>query len=445
MLSGLLLFFDIILLSFSIFLSTYFTSFSPVNIFSYYTGPTVFTIIFTLLSLYTFNLYESSRFKSTGEMILRVTTGIVFANLFLGFLFYVLGHWTFPKPIFFLETIFSILFLSLLRWSISTFLDIKPKQKVLIVGAGRAGRCIAEILKDQVVGFLDDDPEKFTGNNVRPFVTGPVARIFDVLKQTGVKKVILAITHDRTESLIKTLVDVRVRGYEIDEMISVYERETRKIPVHHIQDRWLLLEKGFDIYSKEMIKRLKRFFDVSFSAFILIVFSPLLLFISIMIKRDSPGPVIFKQKRVGLNGQEFVLYKFRTMYEDAEKHGAVWAQEDDPRVTNVGKWLRKTRLDELPQFWNVLKGDMSIVGPRPERREFVEKLERIIPYYYLRHTVKPGITGWAQINYPYGASVEDAVHKLEYDLYYIKNMSPLLDTQIFLKTIGVMFFGQGAR
>ena len=139
------------------------------------------------------------------------------------------------------------------------------------------------------------------------------------------------------------------------------------------------------------------------------------------------------------------MYKFRSMYQDAEKHGAVWAQEDDPRVTKVGKWLRKLRLDEIPQFWNVLKGDMSIIGPRPERREFVEKLEKIIPYYYLRHTVKPGITGWAQINYPYGATVEDAVQKLEYELYYIKNMSPLLDTKIFLRTIGVMLFGQGAR
>ena len=172
----------------------------------------------------------------------------------------------------------------------------------------------------------------------------------------------------------------------------------------------------------------------------------LFFIIALSIKMTSKGSIFYKQKRMMTKEKEFYIYKFRTMIMNAEKKtGPVWANKNDARVTLVGKFLRKFWLDELPQFINVIRGEMSIVGPRPERREFVEKLERIIPYYYLRHTVKPGITGWAQINYPYGASVEDAVHKLEYDLYYIKNMSPLLDTQIFLKTIGVMFFGQGAR
>lgn len=164
------------------------------------------------------------------------------------------------------------------------------------------------------------------------------------------------------------------------------------------------------------------------------------------IKLDSPGPVIFKQKRVGENEKIFVLYKFRTMRNDAEKgSGAVWAKKNDPRVTRIGKFLRKTRLDELPQLFNVLKGDMSFVGPRPERPEFVEKLKEIIPYYSERHFVKPGVTGWAQVRYPYGASVEDAVEKLRYDLFYIKNLSMFLDLYIVFETFKVVLFGRGSR
>ena len=436
---------DIVGICSAIFLSTALTLSSTINIFSHYTGPTIFTITFTLIFFYIFNLYDTSRFKALGETVLRVFAGIIFANLFTGSLFYLLGHWNFPKLIFFLQIVFSVVFLTLIRWVFSFFSDIKPREKVIIIGAGRAGNAIAAILQDQVAGFVDDDSAKWKNEPGKPFVTGPIDKLLDIARQAEVKKLILAITHDRTEKLIKTLLQARLQGFDIEEMASVYEKKTKRIPVHHIQDRWLLLEHGFSIYSKDMIKKVKRFCDVCFSALVLICFFPFFIIISILIKKDSPGPIIFKQKRVGLNDKEFVLYKFRTMYQDAEKHGAVWAQEDDPRVTKVGKWLRKLRLDEIPQFWNVLKGDMSIIGPRPERREFVEKLEKIIPYYYLRHTVKPGITGWAQINYPYGATVEDAVQKLEYELYYIKNMSPLLDTKIFLRTIGVMLFGQGAR
>jgi lipopolysaccharide/colanic/teichoic acid biosynthesis glycosyltransferase len=164
-----------------------------------------------------------------------------------------------------------------------------------------------------------------------------------------------------------------------------------------------------------------------------------------LIKKDSPGPAIFKQTRVGEGKKEFTLYKFRSMVQNAETNGAMWAQKNDPRVTQLGHWLRTTRIDELPQLINVLKGDMSLVGPRPERPEFVHDLEQVIPYYYIRHTVKPGITGWAQIMYPYGSTQEDALNKLEYELFYIKNMSLLLDVKILCRTIGVMVFGEGAR
>jgi len=195
----------------------------------------------------------------------------------------------------------------------------------------------------------------------------------------------------------------------------------------------------------EFIQRFKRVVDVVVSAILMVLFSPVLLIIAFLIKLDSKGSVLFIQKRVGQDGGVFDLIKFRSMYSDAEMNGAVWAEKDDLRVTRVGKWIRRLRIDEIPQLWNIVKGQMSFIGPRPERPEFVKLLEKEIPYYYLRHAVKPGLTGWAQINYPYSASLEDSEIKLEYDLYYLKNMSLFLDFQIFLKTIAVVLFRQGSR
>jgi exopolysaccharide biosynthesis polyprenyl glycosylphosphotransferase len=231
----------------------------------------------------------------------------------------------------------------------------------------------------------------------------------------------------------------------VEELVTAYERVTDRVPVRFIQDRWLLLEQGFSLYSKEVVRKLKRTMDILIALLLLIPLWPLMLVAVMLIKKDSPGPAIFKQTRVGEGKKEFTLYKFRSMVQNAETNGAMWAQKDDPRITQLGHWLRTTRIDELPQLINVLKGDMSLVGPRPERPEFVHDLEQVIPYYYIRHTVKPGITGWAQIMYPYGSTQEDALNKLEYELFYIKNMSLLLDVKILCRTIGVMVFGEGAR
>jgi exopolysaccharide biosynthesis polyprenyl glycosylphosphotransferase len=241
------------------------------------------------------------------------------------------------------------------------------------------------------------------------------------------------------------LLRARLSGIVVEELVTAYERVTDRVPVRFIQDRWLLLEQGFSLYSKEVVRKLKRTMDILIALLLLILLWPLMLVAVMLIKKDSPGPAIFKQTRVGEGKKEFTLYKFRSMVQNAETNGAMWAQKDDPRITQLGHWLRTTRIDELPQLINVLKGDMSLVGPRPERPEFVRDLEQEIPYYYIRHTVKPGITGWAQIMYPYGSTREDALKKLEYELYYIKNMSLLLDVKILCRTIGVMVFGEGAR
>jgi len=190
---------------------------------------------------------------------------------------------------------------------------------------------------------------------------------------------------------------------------------------------------------------LKRLIDLIISAFIIVLTSPLFAVTALAIKLDSSGPVFFTQERVGESGEIFSVWKFRSMYRDAEQNGAMWAGNPDPRVTRVGRVIRLLRIVELPQLCNVLREEMSLIGPRPERPEFVRELASRIPHYDMRHSVPPGITGWAQVNYPYGASVEDAEHKLEYDIYYINNMSILLDLKIFLRTIGVVLFGQGAR
>jgi len=192
------------------------------------------------------------------------------------------------------------------------------------------------------------------------------------------------------------------------------------------------------------MQKVKRLIDFAVSAILLLGTMPVMALSALAIRLDSPGPVFFKQERVGKNGLVFVLWKFRSMRQNAEENGAVWAEKVDPRVTRVGKWIRLLRIDEIPQLYNVFRGEMSLIGPRPERPEFIQELEKQIPYYGIRHSVRPGITGWAQVNYRYGASVEDALH-MEYDLYYIKNRSLLLDFKIILKTIGVVLFGQGAR
>jgi exopolysaccharide biosynthesis polyprenyl glycosylphosphotransferase len=260
-----------------------------------------------------------------------------------------------------------------------------------------------------------------------------------------VKTVIVAITHNRPKRLIQAILEAKLRGINIVEMPTVFERLTKRVPVAHIHDEWLLFAGGFYLISKEYLRKVKRLIDLAFSSVFLTVSLPVLGITALAIRLDSKGPVFYKQKRLGKNGLEFTLWKFRSMVANAEENGAVWARKNDGRVTRVGKVIRLVRIDEIPQLFNVLRGEMSLIGPRPERLNFVKELEAKVPYYTLRHTVRPGITGWAQVNYRYGASVEDAIHKLEYDLYYIKNMSLLLDLKILLKTIGVVIFGQGAR
>jgi sugar transferase (PEP-CTERM system associated) len=272
-----------------------------------------------------------------------------------------------------------------------------------------------------------------------------IANLAEHVEGLGASEVVLALEERRNALPLSDLLRIKTTGVHVNDLSSFLERETGRVDLDSLNPSWLIFSDGFSS-GRRLSSFGKRLFDVIVSALILTVSAPLILVTALAVKLESKGPAFFRQRRVGLYGQEFEMLKLRSMRQDAEVGGvAVWAQENDPRVTRVGAIIRKLRIDELPQAWSVLKGEMSFVGPRPERPQFVADLEAQLPYYAERHMVKPGITGWAQINYPYGASIEDSRHKLEYDLYYAKNYSPFLDLLILLQTVRVVLFPDGAR
>jgi len=246
-----------------------------------------------------------------------------------------------------------------------------------------------------------------------------------------------------TESQLSHLMYLRLQGTSIYGLLDFYEAFFYKLPSKLLSDSWFVSSSGYRLIGDRVSLKIKRMIDVMSAITLLITFSPVIILTALAIRLDSPGAVLYSQLRSGLNRKPFKVYKFRSMYQDAETRGAQWAQEHDPRITRVGHWLRLMRIDELPQIWNVLRGEMSLIGPRPERPEFDTKLAAAIPYYDVRYWVRPGITGWAQVMYPYGASVEDAYEKLAYDLYYIKHYSLWLEWAIAFKTIRVVLLGKG--
>lgn len=263
--------------------------------------------------------------------------------------------------------------------------------------------------------------------------------VAEVLAQRKWQTIIVDPLFNASPEDTEALVDLRLAGTPVVTLADFYEKSWYMIPVMGIDSNWFLRSQGFSVLDNMIARRLKRAIDVILSTMLLIISTPIILICGLLIKLTSQGPVFYQQTRVGLEGKLFTIIKLRTMREDAENDGAQWAQADDPRTTWIGRFLRKSRLDELPQCWNVLRGEMSFVGPRPERPEFTEELSEQIPYYELRHLVKPGITGWAQVIFPYGASTEDSLKKLQYELFYIKNQSLMLDLNIMLRTLITVF------
>ena len=263
------------------------------------------------------------------------------------------------------------------------------------------------------------------------------------LNQNNWSGIIVADDADLSKISYEQLVKIRLQGFQVHRLLDFYENLFYKIPSSLLKDSKLAFSKNFSILTDEISLKIKRIIDIILSIFLLLILSPLMFLVAIAIKLDSEGSIFYSQSRTGLNGNIFQVHKFRSMYQDAERQGIKWADERDSRITTVGHFIRLFRIDELPHIWNVIKGEMSLIGPRPERPEFDTKLKQVIPYYDLRYSVKPGITGWAQVMYPYGASVKDAYEKLSYDLYYIKNYSLWLEIEVFLRTIKVVFLGKG--
>jgi len=271
---------------------------------------------------------------------------------------------------------------------------------------------------------------------------GPAGRLLRVARNFMADKLVVSLAERRGYFPVQEMLNCKLSGIEVMDAPSFYEKVTEKLLIENITPSWFIFSHGFKV--TWLLRAFKRISDVLLSLTGIIVFLPVLPLVVLAIKLDSPGPILFRQTRVGEGDRLFTIYKFRTMRQDAEsKTGAVWSQVNDPRITRIGNFLRKSRLDEIPQLFNILRGDMSLVGPRPERPEFVATLKEHIPYYSERHYVKPGLTGWAQVSYSYGSSVEDAIEKLRYDLYYIKNISFMLDLRIILRTVGVVLFGKG--
>jgi sugar transferase (PEP-CTERM system associated) len=318
---------------------------------------------------------------------------------------------------------------------------------VLILGAGSLAMQVTDAIANSGGRFNFCGYVQPEATAVAEKIEYPIAstdQILQTIRAKHISKIVIALSERRGVLPVREMFSCKLRGVDVVDAVTFYEKETGKLLIEHTRPGWFVFSDGFLVTRLMFLKQ--RIVDILASGTLLFLTLPLFPFIALAIRLESPGEIFFRQQRVGFRDELFDLIKFRTMCANAEKDsGAVWAQENDSRVTRLGRIMRKCRIDELPQLFNVLKGEMSFIGPRPERPEFVASLSKKIPYYSRRHSVRPGLTGWAQINYPYGASEEDALEKLRYDLYFIKNFSLLLEMRIIIGTFKVVLFGQGGR
>ncbi len=412
--------------------------------------PQLLAFAFALqIALIAVGAYGVASFLSLRFAAARLAVAIVLGVSFLSILFFLVPPLALWRSNLAYATVIAAALLVVVRAVLGRALGSDTfKRRIIVLGAGqRAAR----------IGALAAQP----GSNVvvagyvamgeaNPIVADAIPRdripnLAAHVVDNGASEVVLALEERRNALPLKDLLRVKTTGVTVSEISSFLERETGRIDLNSVNPSWLIFSDGF-ASGRMLSSAFKRAFDVAASLLLLILTLPVILITALAIKLESKGPAFYRQRRVGLYNEGFDIIKLRSMRQDAEVAGkAVWAEKDDPRITRIGRFIRKVRIDELPQTWTVLKGEMSFVGPRPERPQFVEQLEQQLPYYAERHMVKPGITGWAQINYPYGASIEDSRHKLEYDLYYAKNYSPFLDLLILLQTLRVVIWPAGAR
>ena len=414
----------------------------------------IFKVVFITLVCQTTILYNDLYFVNLKDrnrlLFIKLLQSLGATSVLLSIAYFFFPSLIIGRGIFIITMIALIPILLLWRiFFVNMSLFRKDNDKLLIIGTGELAVEIGRKIVDdgyagyKVAGFIDEDKSRVGESLFNPKIIGTYDDISSIVQKERTGKIIVSMQEMRGIFPIDQLLKLRLDGIEVEDGISFYEKISGKIHVSHLKPGWLIFSEGFRRRRIEMGKRIT---DIFLASFGLILASPVMLLTALLIRLESAGPVFFRQERVGEGEKVFPLLKFRSMKVDAESEtGPVWANVNDDRVTKIGKFIRKLRIDEIPQMINVLKGDMSFVGPRPERAHFIAMLEKEIPYYSLRHNVKPGITGWAQIRYPYGASVEDAREKLQYDIYYIKNMSLLYDFTIVLETIKTVILGQGAR
>jgi sugar transferase (PEP-CTERM system associated) len=394
------------------------------------------------------NLYDLSVVRPRGEQFLCLAQALGAGCLVLGFLYYLIPGLLVGRGVLFIALILTTAVISTLRIGLDWAWRLTAvEQRVLILGDGEIAMTTARELERRVdlnfriAGFVTSD---LTQRNelLRHPVLGDKGDLPAIVRDQRISKIIVALDDLRGALPTRDLVQLRVQGIEIEDAHSALASLTGRVWLRTVRPSWFVFSKGFQRSKTTML--LKRIIDLAFGLFGIVLFSPIIALIAVAIRLDSKGPALYRQARVGVTGKVFNLLKFRSMRLDAEDaSGAVWSQHDDPRITRLGRFLRKYRLDELPQFLNVLRGEMSFVGPRPERPCFVDQLREKIPFYDERHSVRPGITGWAQVEYKYGASIEDAFHKLEYDLFYLKHLSIVFDIAIVFRTVRVVLFGFG--
>lgn len=407
-------------------------------------------ILVCLGCFYCNDLYDlSCSSENRLERVLRVEQSLGAASLVLGVLYFLFPALLLGRGVFIIGMLLMAGFVAITRrvadraWQLTAIV-----QKTVVLGTGELAMKIAreitrrEDLPIRLEGFVSAVPT--AGETVFGIpILGNSSEIEKIASDLGISRIIVALEDRRGVLPTRALVSLRVRGVRVDDAATALAALTGRISLEVVRPSWFVFSDGF--HRSRWNSTLKRSFDLVAATIGFLLSLPLMILVAIAVRLDSPGPVIYRQMRVGRIGKLFQVLKFRSMRVDAEMAGAEWAKQDDPRVTRVGRFIRKYRLDELPQFWNVTRGDMSFVGPRPERPYFVEELRKDVPYYDERHSVRPGLTGWAQVQYSYGASVKDSFQKLEYDLFYLKNMSLSFDLVILFQTVRIVLGGRGAR
>ena len=406
----------------------------------------------TQVCLYYADLYDLRHLGDRREFATRLTQALSSASLILAVLYFWFPVLVLGRGVFLIAAFLIIGLVTGWRWLFEWVSGrIAPRDRLLLVGTTSSAVALARELFErrhelgvEIVGFVETDPARVGAPVINPGVIGTIEDIPSIVRARSVDRVVVSLADARGRLPMDKLLEMKLDGVTFDHLASVYESYTGKIAVENLRPSWLIFSAGFR--KSAVLSATKRLLDLVAAGAGLVLAVPIMAIVAAAIRLTSPGAALYHQQRVGQHGRIFTVHKFRSMSEDAEATtGPVWASKaGDPRVTPVGRFLRRSRLDELPQLWNVLKGDMSFVGPRPERPEFVKELTREIPFYGQRHVVRPGLTGWAQVRYTYGASVEDALQKLQYDLFYIKNLSLALDLFIILDTVKTVILRKGA-